>query len=168
MNRKTRLIILILVAPLALWLAYLFGGMSVIGMVAFDALRAKSRKVNLLYQTDHKALLKACRTLLEEGYKGKYCIRVDPHPDVDKFPKAILNLKPTYVLVHGDNYVGIEMMGGMSHFGVLAYPGNFVPPFEGFCYGDKKLMEGLWYYDDGYKKDPNYEKKIESLRPKDK
>src|SRR4030042_218657 len=97
MKRKTIFIIVILMTPLALWFAYFFGGMSVIGIATFDALRAKSRKINLLYQTDHKALLEACRTLLNEGYEGKYNIRVDPHPDIDKFPKEILNLKPTYM-----------------------------------------------------------------------
>ena len=31
-------------------------------------------------------------------------------------------------------------------------------------YGDRKLLDGLWYYDDGYKGDPNsFDKKIDRI-----
>jgi hypothetical protein len=133
--------------------------------------KAKERRTMLLYETNHEVLLEACRKVLEEARDGKwerrkrYSIRLDPHPDASELPKAILDLKPSYIFIEDGGRLVVEMLGGINHFGVIAYPENLKEPFAGWEH-DRKLIEGLWYYDDGYREDPDYEKRIESLRPK--
>jgi len=57
----------------------------------------------------------------------------------------------------------------MDHFGVRIYPEDFNKPYPGFTYGDRKLLEGLVYYDEGYDFNPEYYgKKIEKLLQKRK
>jgi hypothetical protein len=46
------------------------------------------------------------------------------------------------------------MHGGFDHFGVYAYPEDFKEPHDSFRYGDRKLIDGLWYYDEEYHYDP--------------
>ena len=60
----------------------------------------------------------------------------------------------------------LEMLGGLVHFGVVAYTEDYQkPPFAGFKFGDRELIPGLWYYDDGYN-NPEYDKKFEALLQK--
>lgn len=120
-----------------------------VGAGALKALTFRSRLNTLLYQTDHQALLTACRKLIDEGHRDQYNMGwPDKHPDADKFPKEILRLKPTYVYVHDDGRVVIEMWGGMSHYGVVAHAEDFQQPYEGYVPGNKKLIDGLWFYSD--------------------
>ncbi len=125
------------------------------------------RQILLLYETDHKALLEACRIVLKEAREGKweyykqYVVRSSRDPNVDRLPEQILRLNPTYIYLR-QNSIRIELVGGIHHLGVTAYSEDY--EFEG--HGDKKLLDGLWYYDDGYREDPDYKKVIESLRPK--
>ncbi|NQT02111.1 MAG: hypothetical protein HQ580_08815 [Planctomycetes bacterium] len=86
---------------------------------------------------------------MKEGYRGEYKIAwPDKHPDVEKLPKEIIALKPTYIRVEGDDYVHIELWGGMSHLGVTAYAEDFKKPIKNFKYGNKKLIDGLWFRSD--------------------
>lgn len=57
----------------------------------------------------------------------------------------------------------MEMHGGMDHFGVLVYSEGFREPFPGFKYGDRKLVDGLWYYDEDYHLNPDYDKVVEKM-----
>jgi hypothetical protein len=134
-----------------------------------DALR---RRVRLLYQTDHQTLLKACRELsrrvaARDLKAGTYRVRLDRHPEATRFPQAILDLDPVYVNVQVDGTVLVGMRGGIDHFGVHAYPGDFQEPLY-LKNGDRKLINGLWYYDDGLRHDPNYWEYLESMRPQTK
>jgi len=47
------------------------------------------------------------------------------HLDADKLPKDILALKPRRVTVFDDGRVLIEVLGGQSHWGVVAYSEDF-------------------------------------------
>ena len=86
---------------------------------------------------------------MKEGYKGEYMLKgSNKHPDADKLPKEILKLKPTSVNIFDDGRVTIEMWGGMSHFGVVALSEDFKEPYEDFTPGQKKLIDGLWFYSD--------------------
>jgi len=131
-------------------------------------------QTRLLYETDHQALLEACRELSRRVARGDlkpgtYSIRNDPDPEASRFPQPILDLAPNYVYID-EGYSGrvmLEMLGGLGHLGVQAYPEDYKLPSYS-KYGDKKLIDGLWYYDDGYRKDPEYEKKIEALLQKRK
>jgi len=115
----------------------------------FRIFTLKPRLDTLLHQTDLQALLVACRLIIKEGYEGKYMNAwPDKHPDVEKFPKEILALKPSYIVVLDDGRVRIEMLGGQSHYGVVAYAEDFKEPYEDFIPGHKKLIDGLWFYSD--------------------
>lgn len=129
--------------------------------------QAQRMRARVLCKTDHQVLLEACRevltwTDLEPG--RRYLIRSAPRrPEVSEFPQAIIDLAPNYVSVHRDGYMKLEMHGGMDHFGVYAYPEDYQKLFHNFEYRDRKLIEGLWYYDDGYLHNPEYDKRIDAL-----
>jgi hypothetical protein len=67
-------------------------------------------------------------------YAGEYIDRDDPC-----LPDVLRELGTSYVSVSKD-IVRVELHGGFDHYGVLAFPEGV----EG--HGDRKLMEGLWYY----------------------
>ena len=128
---------------------------------------AKEVRANLLCNVDYEALLVACRKVLDEAEQGRwdkeyvYRIRGNAHPAVNKLPEEILRTNPASLRI--DGRVTLEYMGGMIHFGVIAYPEDFAFPHGIFSAGDKMLIEGLWYYDDGYHCDPDYDAKIKAI-----
>jgi hypothetical protein len=89
---------------------------------------------------------------------------IDHHPETSRFPEPIQNLAPSYVYIDEDDCgrVMVEMVGGLGHFGVLAYTEDYEKPSYSE-YGDKELIPGLWYYDDAYEDNPTYQKKIDKL-----
>ena len=57
----------------------------------------------------------------------------------------------------------LEMHGGFVHFGFWAYSKSFKEPYPNYKYGARQLIDGLWYYDDGYSDDnPRYKKKVDA------
>ena len=153
-------------------------GACVIGYVSFWALvlgphllklrkEIRQRHTRLLCETDYKTLLDACRELstrVKTGdlKSGHYNVRLEPDPESLRFPQAILDLEPTYIDIGRDGSVRVELYGGFGHFGVDAYPEDFGKPLSGH-YGDRKLIEGLWYYDDAYYGNPDYDKTIDKI-----
>ena len=122
------------------------------GLLGGDLIRLitlKARIDKIIHKTDHQVLLTECRSLIKEGYRGQYSFglygwgRIDRHPDVNKFPKEIRDLKPFYLSVY-DNYVSIELLGGMSHCRLIAYSENNKEEQS----GGKKLVDGLWLISD--------------------
>ena len=149
---------------------------NVIGLVYFmGGEDAHRHRVLLLCKTDHQALLNAGREILSQVPKD----HLNPRPDGERhlgdigvpkgveIPQAIRDLKPRGCLVSLDGYLTLEMHGGMDHFGVRIYPEDFKEPKEpdgNFKYGDRELLHGLWYYDDGYHYDPEKsDKRIDEL-----
>jgi hypothetical protein len=135
----------------------------------------QQKQVRLLCETDHKVLLEACRELSRRAKRGdlrpgQYNIRRDRHPLASRFPQPILDLVPSYVFIseNDSRRVMLEMLGGLGHFGVQAYTEDYKKPYPTYLYGDKELIPGLWYYDDGYRGHPEYEKRIEALMKKGK
>lgn len=130
---------------------------------------AQRRRVLLLCNTDHRALLKAGREILSqlpEDYLntgGKRVAGILPVPKGVQIPKAIQDIKPRGVFVDYDGYLIIEMHGGMDHFGVRIYSQGYKEPESHFRYVDRELLPGLWYYDDGYIHNPEYDKRIDAL-----
>jgi len=169
--KKRNKIILILFATLLLFIAVLFQLYRYGGAVyVFCKLtkQAKEGRIRLLYRTDHATLLDACRKIIKDKREGKwpegrYNVSFRPHPDAAKLPETILKLKPTWLWINNER-VMIEMFGGLDHFGVYAFSKGFSEADQK-KYGNKKLLDGLWYYDDGYRKATNYDQYIESLRP---
>jgi hypothetical protein len=139
----------------------------------FAVKEAEQRQVRLLCKTDHQILLEACRELsrrvsVGDLKPGKYYIGYDQDPKASSFPQPILNLSPSYVYIDENNSsrVMVEMLGGLGHFGVQAYTEDYKKPYPTYQYGDKELIPGLWYYDDGYIGHPEFEKRIEALMQK--
>lgn len=130
---------------------------------------AEQQRVLLLCKTNHEALLKAGREILNqipEDYlntDGKRVAGVLHLPKEVQIPETIQDIRPRGVFVDYDGYLIIEMHGGMDHFGVRIYPGDYKEPNRYFKYVDRELLPGLWYYDDGYIHNPAYDKRIENL-----
>jgi len=133
-----------------------------------DALR-----VRLLYKTDHAALLDACRDLSRRPAAGElkprtYHFRSTVDPETATFGSPILELEPVYVDVDESGMIMVAMIGGLDHIGVYAYPESFSRQTCAVR-GDRELIPGLWYYDDGYAARPqDWDKHIEKLRQKAK
>jgi len=118
----------------------------------------------LLCETDHQVLLTICRQIMKQGNLkagSRYF-------DMPQFPQIIRKLDPTVVWISDYNFLCIGIRAGMSHIGVYAYPEDFKAPYEKFKYGDKELIPGLWYFDEDYYLNPDYDKRIEKLLQKRK
>jgi hypothetical protein len=142
-------------------------------------INAQRLRIKLLYKTDHQALLVACRDLSKRVTNGNmangpYQLRFGSDRWITGFSRPILDLRPSHVYINSDGRVILEMFGGLDHFGVYAYPEDYKKPPHTEKLGDKKLLDGLWYYDDGYQycdspeEYEEYDKQIEALRPKGK
>ena len=124
---------------------------------------------DLLCNRDHAALLDAARTIWPLIEAGELELGVkygagwgSTQRQLSLLPSAIRDLKPSYVLVHADGYVKMEMRGGFDHFGLRAYREDFEEPHSDFHYGDRELIKGLWYYDEGYDDlHPEHKRKID-------
>lgn len=121
-------------------------------------------RVRLLCDTDHQALLNACRELSSRVADGELRSGVYAAQELSRFPKPIPDLEPDHVTIDED-VVKVEMMySGWTPLGVYAYRQGYPTRSPPFKYGDRELLEGLWYYDDGYRAHPDaYDKKIDAL-----
>jgi len=50
----------------------------------------------------------------------------------------------------------------MTHFGFDIYTEDFKEPFAGFPYGDHRILDKLWYFDDEYKW-PDYDETVAAM-----
>ena len=128
------------------------------------------RRVRLLYETDHEALLKAGREILSNGpdprkYRPFGPIHIDgfPVPRGVPIPRVIRKLRPHAVLINFNGYLVLHMREGIENYGVKVYPEGFKTPGDPFRYGHRELLPGLWYYDYRYRHDPQYNKRIDAL-----
>lgn len=155
-------------------LIFLFSYGKGYGFILKEIKKGQQRQVRLLCDTDHQALLKACRELSRRASTGDlktghYRVRLNPHSEALHFPQPILDLEPSYVEIDSNGRVMVELYGAFDNFGVFAYPEDYRAPLSNFHYGDKKLIDGLWYYDSDYsEKNPKYQKKIDALIQKGK
>ena len=164
---------LLIVLAVSLASLYLLPFLRFIRYLQIEGKKSQQRQVRLLSETDHPALLEACREVSQRVTAGglapvRYFVRWKPDPEISWFPQLILDLEPTRVDIDSDGCVRLEMHGGYHHFGVVAYPEDYYKEsFSNFHYGDRKLIDGLWYYDDGYAHNPEgyegYGKGIEAL-----
>jgi len=100
------------------------------GFVFFRATETHQRRVRLLCDTDHHALLEACREISKQvarrDLKKSYCrIRKNPDPETSYFPEVILDLDPKSIYIDQEGRVMVEMFGKLLHFGVDAYPEDY-------------------------------------------
>lgn len=142
-------------------------------LVVLDMRMMESRRPVLLYQTDHRALLEACRELSRQVVAGQiepgqYQIHGNSgDPDLRQFPKPILELDPLLAIVEKDGSVNLIMWPSIM-YGVCAFPefysGSRGYPHEWYI----KLIDGLWYYDEDFGKHPEHKKEVEELLNKRK
>ncbi len=135
---------------------------------------AKLMRVRLLCESGPQELLQAGRQVLSkvppEAF-NKYPLEPGqgeimgfyPIPSKVPMPEAIRNLRPHHILAATRGYLIIEMHGGMDHFGLYVYPEDYKAPDPDFTYGDRQLIPGLWYYDEGYHYNSDYDKRIDAL-----
>ena len=131
----------------------------------------QQRRVRLLCETDHQALLKAGRLILSKGPKDpmnyRYYGLIDhgglPVPRDVPIPRIIWKLEPHAVLINFDGCLIVGVGEGMADYGVKIYPEGFKRPRELFRYGNRELLPGLWYYDHLYRRDPEYNKTIDEI-----
>lgn len=138
--------------------------------IIIDIKRMESRRPVLLYQTDHQALLEACRKISERVTSGEikrgtyYKLSGDLDPEKQLFPKLILDLEPSQVYIEDTGLVVI-VISPVVMYGVRAYPEGH----KGGSYGDDiELIPGLWYFDEDVKAHPEHKKEIEELLKKSK
>ncbi len=164
-----------LLVVFALGLAYLY--LTPVGkfllLMRADAKKGRQSTVRLLSETDHEALLAACRELLREVSAGnlqpfRYQVRYEADLEALQFPRVILDIEPLYVGITDSGRVFVEMNGALHHCGVTAYSEDYEKPSPHFVYGDKKIIDGLWYYEHGYnpKHDKWVEKQLQKRRAK--
>ena len=136
-----------------------------------------SRKL-LLYETDHQELIKACRELSGQVVTGKlklgsYQIHGNPDAETRQFPQLILDLDPLRVDIKENGHVDI-MMSPLVMYGVYAFTGEYEGSLEElFRSADGvvtavELIDGLWYYDEDFRKNPEHKKEVEELLKKRK
>jgi hypothetical protein len=175
MKRRRKTVLTLVVASvilLVLWVVVLGGGVSIWGSFfnSMMARRGRQSRVALLCETDHQVLFESCMELSKRAAQGslkpgKYLVRGgDRSSEASSFPRAILDLGPSYIHIDENNTgrVMVAMRGGLDHFGVQAYPDDYKDRFDSKR-GDRELLPGLWYYDDNYKRYPNYDKKVDTM-----
>jgi hypothetical protein len=122
-------------------------------------------RVRLLCETDYRALRDVCREMLRRVASGSLPTGLYTDSQISQLPEPIPSLQPDFVSIEKD-VVRIEMSHtNWASLGVQAYPEGYPQqnPVPG-VYGDRKLLEGLWYYDDGYLPDRvGYDKFIDKF-----
>lgn len=170
---KTLVLKIVVVLVIVFIALNILGYLSGLLYIKADIRKGKERQMRLLCETDYQVLLEACRQLSRRVALGylkpqQYNIRIEPDPEAARFPRPILDLEPTYVILDPSGAMTIELHGGFLHYGVIAYPEDFKEPPYSFKYGDRKLIDGLWYYDEDYKGNPALQNRIEALIEKGK
>lgn len=168
--RRRKAIKIAVVLVIVFFVLYILWFLSPAGYIMQDIRKGKQRRMYLLCEMDFQVLLESCRQLSNRLAIGdlkprQYNVRLKPDPESSRFPQPILDLRPTYVIIGTYGSVMIELHGGFLHYGVIAYPEDYEKP-PGVEYGDRKLIDGLWYYDEDYKGSPEVQKKIEDLLQK--
>jgi hypothetical protein len=168
MNRRRKIAVAIVVVAMVFIAAtggYVHYLMQFGAEAAHEIVQAQMR---LLCETDHQALLDACRELSCRYLNGELDGN-EPLESSPQLPEVIRALRPKHVSIGRDGLVVLEMGFGMWPLGVQAYPEGYPkypPPFK---YGDRELLQGLWYYEDGYSTHPEaYDKRTDELLSKNK
>jgi hypothetical protein len=143
----------------------------------FELKNLEARRSLILYKTDHKALLEACKELskrVDEGQlePGYYSVYGTPDPETKQFPQLILDLDPLQVITDKDGQINIIMWPSVM-YGLIFFPEKNESSlseqrknsYKGWCI---ELIDGLWYYDEDFLKHPEHMKEVETLLKKRK
>jgi len=120
----------------------------------------------LLYQTDHTLLLEQCRTKMENYRSSRPEKEVNDivHEDFIRSQRGIkiynklFNLPVSTYYIDGKSIL-LEFHSGFESVEVVAFAEN------SWGHGDIKLIDGLWYNDEGFRKKQNFSDYLERLKP---
>ena len=141
-----------------------------------DVQHSNRERVQLLYRTDHAALLAACREVMSNrhafardrdwhGQKDPDRSFIDPKDP--KVPAAIAALQPRDIIA-SDSNMHLELHGGFDHYGVFAFSEEAASSQTNGFSGPFQLIPGLWYYDEGLAYDrAAWIKKLKAMKPHD-
>ncbi len=161
---KSKKIVVGLVITAVAATAYLLGIFVVPGFIM--GIQVRQARIRLLRETDHQALLDACRELSRRS-ANKELHSAAPWESWPEVPEVIRALRPSLVLIDREGRVNIELGNKWWPLGVWAFPEGYEKRCIG--YGDRELVKGLWYYEHGYSKDPDvYDKNIDELLSKNR
>jgi hypothetical protein len=118
--------------------------------------RVTALEENLVYKTDHKSILEACKWIQANpelaGLQGGHLDgRPWDHSNAKfskDFPAILQTLDFEFINVRSES-VEVTFGGGLYHYGFTATEGN--PP------GQTELIPGLWYWNEWGKMPPNPE-----------
>jgi len=180
-RRNTIVLSIILIAVLLtistvgiLFVRWCLGPVLILGHGVIAPIQESFAQRRLLCDTDHEALLEECRKL------SKQIASEDANTGlsvaITEVPASKLSGFPTIQKVGGRAIVdskggaSIELGGTWRHFGVLAYHEDSAKPSSSSHSfpENRELVPGLWYYDDLYNRDKNYDKVVEKLLRKNK
>jgi hypothetical protein len=142
--------------------------------LAWRAEASNAGRVQLLYRTDHAALLAACREMtnhrnafakLRERYGSDFI-----NPKDQKIPAAIAALRPNSIIVSDDSVL-LELHGGFDSYGVVAMWGQAATDYTNTMSQDVLLIPYLWFQDDELRYQDTdraaYLNKLRALKPAD-
>jgi hypothetical protein len=139
-----------------------------------DVEQSNSKRVQLLYRTDHVALLAACREVMahrntfakEEGKADPSRSLIDPKDP--KIPAAIVALQPLHIVAE-DTSVFLQLYGGLDRLGVTAYSEKAASSHTNGFSEEFVLTPGLWCFDEelGYQRTSRaeYMNKLKAMKP---
>ncbi len=151
----------------------------ILNFTAFEQYRTRSR---LLSKTNYKHLLKACRELsipihnpdnpeifeTRINYSAKDFSQ-NPSLGMSNISiKVIKYLNPQMISIYDTGLVIFSMGNTFWSFGISAYPEDYKGKIPEWFLGDRELLPGLWYFDEKYKTNQNYNKEIDALIKKNK
>ncbi len=141
-----------------------------------DVQQSMHERVQLLFQTDHRALLAGCREVMMNrtnfindkswhGTEDSAESYIDPSDP--KLPAVITNLKPSYIIA-SDTELSVELYGGFDHYGVTALSERTAKTNENDSSGPFELIPGLLYYDEGLNANrAAWMQKLKKMKPHD-
>lgn len=133
-----------------------------------DVNEMEKRRPVLLYETDHQALLEACRALSQQVVTGQlkpgtyFLYGRHTDPETKQFPQLIRDIEPLYVLINVEGVVYITMSVRVI-YGIIAFPEN-LDRKNIEMYEDSnriELINGLWYFDNDFLNHPEHMKAVE-------
>ena len=145
--------------------------------IPIDIYKSNREVRQLLYKTDHQELLVACREVMKN--RRTYHVNTSRHkaedsqetyinPANEKLPEIIRKLEPRDIYVTETKII-LELHGGFAHYGIFAVPKELEEDEDARHHGSGpiKLIDGLWYYDDGLVENYAYRvKKLKRLKPR--
>ncbi len=135
--------------------------------------QANHKRVQLLYRTDHAALLAACREIMASRHSSTHsqasaCEAV--YPKGPGVPAAILALQPLHIDASEDA-VALSLNGEIDSLVVVAYSEQFVNNHTNGFSGNLRLIPGLWFSDRAFSYQETdragYIRKLKAMKPDD-